>query len=150
MSDSKDISAQYWLKRNDRTMEASKAWQMAFSVATLISHISRFMTLLPGEVISIGAPPGLGLGQKPPLYLPPGDIVELGLTGLGSQRQQAVAAQHPCPSLSPVMIIDCHNLVGATYFLICTVISPLPSSISSPCTLKGARSAWIAGLYFPF
>ena len=81
-----------WLKLNGRTMQDSNTRQMAFGVATLISYISRFMTLLPGDVISTGTPPGVGLGQKPPLYLQPGDVVELGIAGLGSQRQQAVAA----------------------------------------------------------
>ena len=81
-----------WLKLNGRTMQDSSTRQMAFGVATLISYISRFMTLLPGDVISTGTPPGVGLGQKPPLYLQPGDVVELGIAGLGSQRQQAAAA----------------------------------------------------------
>ncbi|MDB6116698.1 MAG: ureidoglycolate lyase [Verrucomicrobiaceae bacterium] len=80
-----------WLKLNGRTMQDSSTRQMAFGVATLISYISRFMTLLPGDVISTGTPPGVGLGQKPPLYLVPGDVVELGITGLGEQRQVAQA-----------------------------------------------------------
>lgn len=65
---------------------------MIFDVATLVSHISRYMTLLPGDVISTGTPPGVGLGQKPPVYLKPGDVMELGIAGLGSPRQRVVAA----------------------------------------------------------
>jgi 2,4-diketo-3-deoxy-L-fuconate hydrolase len=66
---------------------------MIFDVATLVSHISRYMTLEPGDVISTGTPPGVGLGQKPPVYLKPGDVMELGIAGLGTQRQRAVAAK---------------------------------------------------------
>ncbi len=80
-----------WLKLNGRTMQDSTTAQMVFGVATLISYVSRFMTLLPGDVISTGTPPGVGLGQKPPLYLRSGDVVELGISGLGEQRQQAIA-----------------------------------------------------------
>ena len=80
-----------WLKLNGRTMQDSTTAQMVFGVATLISYVSRFMTLLPGDVISTGTPPGVGLGQKPPLYLRSGDVVELGIPGLGEQRQQAVS-----------------------------------------------------------
>lgn len=80
-----------WLKLNGQTMQNSSTCQMAFGAATLVSYISQFMTLLPGDVISTGTPPGVGLGQKPPLYLKPGDIVELGITGLGEQRQEARA-----------------------------------------------------------
>jgi 2,4-diketo-3-deoxy-L-fuconate hydrolase len=65
---------------------------MIFNVATLVSHISRYMALLPGDVISTGTPPGVGLGQKPPVYLKPGDVMELGIDGLGAQRQRVVAA----------------------------------------------------------
>lgn len=80
-----------WLKLNGRTMQDSSTSQMVFGVASLISYISRFMTLLPGDVISTGTPPGVGLGQKPPLYLQPGDVIELGIAGLGTQRQTATA-----------------------------------------------------------
>lgn len=80
-----------WLSLNGRMMQNSSTQQMSFSVASLISYISRFMTLLPGDVISTGTPPGVGLGQKPPLYLKPGDVVELGIQRLGEQRQQARA-----------------------------------------------------------
>jgi 2,4-diketo-3-deoxy-L-fuconate hydrolase len=65
---------------------------MVFDVATLVSHVSCYMTLLPGDVISTGTPPGVGLGQKPPVYLKPGDVMELGIAGLGAQRQRVVAA----------------------------------------------------------
>jgi 2,4-didehydro-3-deoxy-L-rhamnonate hydrolase len=65
---------------------------MVFGVAQLVSYISRYMTLLPGDLISTGTPPGVGLGQKPPRYLKHGDTVELAIEGLGTQRQRAVAA----------------------------------------------------------
>ena len=64
---------------------------MIFGVAQLVSYISRFMTLLPGDVITTGTPPGVGLGQKPPLFLKPGDVVRLGIAGLGEQRQKVHA-----------------------------------------------------------
>jgi 2,4-didehydro-3-deoxy-L-rhamnonate hydrolase len=64
---------------------------MVFGVAELVSYISRYMTLMPGDVISTGTPPGVGLGQKPPVYLKAGDVMELEIEGLGSQRQQAVS-----------------------------------------------------------
>ena len=89
VADPQDLAL--WLKVNGRMMQDSHTRQMAFGVATLISYISRFMTLLPGDVISTGTPPGVGLGQKPPLYLKPGDVVELGITGLGTQKQTACA-----------------------------------------------------------
>jgi len=80
------------LKVNGCTRQDSNTRQMAFQVPKLVSYISHFMTLLPGDVISTGTPPGVGLGQKPPVFLRPGDVVELGITGLGEQRQEAYAA----------------------------------------------------------
>ncbi len=65
---------------------------MIFDVATLVSYVSEFMTLLPGDIITTGTPAGVGMGQKPqPQYLEPGDIVTLGIDGLGAQRQVCVA-----------------------------------------------------------
>ena len=66
---------------------------MVFGVASLVSYISRFMTLMPGDIISTGTPPGVGLGQKPPVYLKPGSVMELEIEGLGRQRQVTVAAR---------------------------------------------------------
>jgi 2,4-didehydro-3-deoxy-L-rhamnonate hydrolase len=63
---------------------------MIFDVPALVAYVSEFMTLLPGDVISTGTPPGVGLGMKPPQYLKPGDVVELGIEGLGESRQQVV------------------------------------------------------------
>lgn len=82
-------SLDLWLTLNGRTMQRSNTGDMAFGVARLVSYISHFMTLLPGDIISTGTPAGVGLGQKPPLYLRPGDVVELGISGLGVQRQRA-------------------------------------------------------------
>jgi 2-keto-4-pentenoate hydratase/2-oxohepta-3-ene-1,7-dioic acid hydratase in catechol pathway len=66
---------------------------MVFKIPKLVSYLSQFMTLLPGDVISTGTPFGVGLGFKPPRYLKPGDVIELGIDHLGIQRQVAVAYQ---------------------------------------------------------
>jgi 2-keto-4-pentenoate hydratase/2-oxohepta-3-ene-1,7-dioic acid hydratase in catechol pathway len=63
---------------------------MVFSVAFLVSYISQFMSLQPGDIISTGTPPGVGLGQKPPVYLRPGQCMKLGIEGLGEQEQYLV------------------------------------------------------------
>ena len=81
-----------WLKVNGRTVQNSSTQQMVFGVAKLVSYISQFMTLLPGDVISTGTPPGVGLGFKPPIFLKAGDHVELGIEGLGAQTQNGVAS----------------------------------------------------------
>ena len=80
-----------WLKVNGKMMQDNNTDDMIFEVPFLISYISQFMTLLPGDVISTGTPAGVGLGFKPSVYLKPGDIIELGIEGLGEQRQVAVA-----------------------------------------------------------
>ena len=77
-----------WLSVNGETRQKSSTSQMIFDVPALVSYLSRFMTLLPGDVISTGTPPGVGLGFKPPIYLKAGDVVELGIEGLGRQRQR--------------------------------------------------------------
>jgi 2,4-diketo-3-deoxy-L-fuconate hydrolase len=82
-----------WLDVNGHRYQNGNTRTMIFDVATLVSHISRYMTLEPGDVSSTGTPPGVGLGQKPPVYLKPGDVMELGIAGLGTQRQRAVAAK---------------------------------------------------------
>jgi 2,4-didehydro-3-deoxy-L-rhamnonate hydrolase len=80
-----------WLKVNGRTMQDSTTSDLIFDVPVLISYISEFMTLLPGDVISTGTPSGVGLGFKPPRYLKSGDVVESGIDGLGEGRQRIVA-----------------------------------------------------------
>jgi len=80
-----------WLSVNGERRQDSTTGEMIFGVAHLVSYISHFMTLLPGDVISTGTPAGVGLGRKPPRFLKVGDIVELGAHGLGSSRQQVVA-----------------------------------------------------------
>jgi 2-keto-4-pentenoate hydratase/2-oxohepta-3-ene-1,7-dioic acid hydratase in catechol pathway len=80
-----------WLKVNGRMLQNSSTAQMVFRPAQLVSYISQFMTLLPGDVISTGTPPGVGLGLKPPLFLRDGDVVELGIEGLGESSQRARA-----------------------------------------------------------
>jgi 2-keto-4-pentenoate hydratase/2-oxohepta-3-ene-1,7-dioic acid hydratase in catechol pathway len=77
-----------WLEVNGKRYQTGNTRTMVFTVAYLVSYISRFMTLQPGDVISTGTPPGVGLGQKPdPVYLEPGDRMRLGIAGLGEQEQ---------------------------------------------------------------
>lgn len=85
-----------WLSLNGKKMQDGSSQTMIFTVAQIIAYLSQFMTLLPGDIITTGTPPGVGLGQKPqPFYLKDGDIVELGIEGLGEQRQTFVAWSAP-------------------------------------------------------
>ena len=79
-----------WLKVNDKIMQDSCTSDFIFNVQHVISHISQFMTLLPGDIISTGTPFGVGLGLTPPLYLKDGDILELGIEGLGESKQHVI------------------------------------------------------------
>ena len=81
-----------WLELNGRRMQDGNTRTMVFGVAHIVSYLSRFMSLQPGDVISTGTPPGVGLGQKPPLYLRAGDLMRLGIDGLGEQTQRVVDA----------------------------------------------------------
>lgn len=84
-----------WLEVNGKRVQDGNTKTMVFGVANLVSYISRFMTLYPGDIISTGTPPGVGMGQKPAaVYLKPGDTMRLGITGLGEQ-QQTVHAWNP-------------------------------------------------------
>ena len=80
------------LSVNGHRYQNGNSRTMVFGVVQLVSYISRYMTLLPGDVISTGTPPGVGLGQKPPVYLKAGDVMELEIEGLGRQRQRVVPA----------------------------------------------------------
>ena len=80
-----------WLEVNGERRQDSNTDEMIFPCAHLISYISQFMTLLPGDVICTGTPPGVGLGMKPPQFLKAGDVVRLGVEGLGEQQQKIVA-----------------------------------------------------------
>lgn len=82
-----------WLKVNGETMQNGSTKDLIFKVPYIVSYVSQFMTLLPGDIISTGTPAGVGLGFKPPIYLKPGDVVELGADGLGVQKQEVVAYQ---------------------------------------------------------
>jgi 2-keto-4-pentenoate hydratase/2-oxohepta-3-ene-1,7-dioic acid hydratase in catechol pathway len=86
-----------WLSVNGKMMQDGTSANLVFKIPTLISHLTEFMTLLPGDVISTGTPAGVGLGQKPPTYLVPGDVVELGIEGLGTQRQTLRAYSEEAP-----------------------------------------------------
>lgn len=80
-----------WLKLNDKMMQDSNTNDMVFNIPKIISYLSSFMTLLPGDVISTGTPFGVGMGLSPQRYLKPGDVVELGIDNLGSSKQVARA-----------------------------------------------------------
>ncbi len=82
-----------WLELNGQRVQDGNTANMVFGCAELVSTISRYMTLLPGDVIVTGTPPGVGLGMKPPRYLMPGDTLRLGIDGLGVQEQAVVAAR---------------------------------------------------------
>ncbi|WP_086478159.1 MULTISPECIES: fumarylacetoacetate hydrolase family protein [Arenibacter] len=82
-----------WLKLNGETVQDSSTSDFIFNVQEVVSYISQFMTLLPGDIISTGTPFGVGLGFNPPKYLKPGDVVELGIEGLGTSKQTAKAYQ---------------------------------------------------------
>jgi 2,4-diketo-3-deoxy-L-fuconate hydrolase len=81
-----------WLKVNGKTFQDGSTATMIFKPAFIVAYLSQFMTLLPGDVIATGTPPGVGLGQKPPVYLEVGDVMELGIEGLGDQRQVVAQA----------------------------------------------------------
>jgi 2,4-diketo-3-deoxy-L-fuconate hydrolase len=81
-----------WLKVNDKIFQDGNTSNMVFKVPFLVSYLSQFMTLLPGDVISTGTPAGVGLGFNPPIYIKPGDVISLGIDGLGEQQQTAIAA----------------------------------------------------------
>lgn len=80
-----------WLKLNGKTVQNSSTADFIFNIPQMISYVSQFMALLPGDVISTGTPQGVGMGMKPPVYLKPGDVMELGIEGLGIAKQTAVA-----------------------------------------------------------
>lgn len=80
-----------WLNVNGQKMQDGTTANLIFRIPFLVSYISQFMTLLPGDIISTGTPAGVGLGFNPPVYLKPGDVVELGIDGLGTSRQELVA-----------------------------------------------------------
>ena len=81
-----------WLTVNGKTYQNSNTLNLVFKIPFLVHYLSQFMTLLPGDVVSTGTPPGVGLGIKPePVYVKPGDVIELGIEGLGTSKQTAVA-----------------------------------------------------------
>ena len=80
-----------WLELNGKRVQDGNTKTMIFGVAYLVSYVSQFMTLEPGDVITTGTPPGVGLGMKPPVFLKPGDVMRLGIDGLGEQRQEVKA-----------------------------------------------------------
>jgi 2,4-didehydro-3-deoxy-L-rhamnonate hydrolase len=82
-----------WLKVNGKTMQDGTTANLIFKIPFLVSYLSQFMTLLPGDIISTGTPAGVGLGMNPQVYLKPGDVVELGIEGLGSAKQNLKAYQ---------------------------------------------------------
>ena len=79
-----------WLDLNGQRVQTGSTKTMIFSVAKIVSYVSQFMTLMPGDVITTGTPPGVGMGMKPQLFLKKGDVMTLGIEGLGEQRQEVV------------------------------------------------------------
>ncbi len=84
-----------WLTLNGEKMQDGTTSNLIFNIPHLIAYVSRFMTLLPGDIISTGTPAGVGLGMNSPVYLKPGDVVELGIDGLGTSKQNVIAFQRP-------------------------------------------------------
>jgi 2-keto-4-pentenoate hydratase/2-oxohepta-3-ene-1,7-dioic acid hydratase in catechol pathway len=84
-------SLRLWLSVNGKMMQDGNTDDLIFGIPHLVSYISQFMTLLPGDIVSTGTPSGVGMGQSPQVYLQPGDTVELGIDGLGSSKQKVVA-----------------------------------------------------------
>lgn len=82
-----------WLDLNGQRTQTGNTKTMIFNVARIVSYVSEFMTLMPGDVITTGTPPGVGMGMKPPLFLKAGDVMTLGIDGLGEQRQLVVPFQ---------------------------------------------------------
>lgn len=82
-----------WLDLNGKRMQTGSTRRMIFTVAQIVSYLSRLYTLWPGDLITTGTPPGVGMGQKPPVFLKPGDTMRLGVSGLGEQTQRVVAFQ---------------------------------------------------------
>ncbi len=80
-----------WLDVNGKRMQSGNTRTMIFGCAKIVSHVSQYMTLLPGDIICTGTPPGVGLGMKPQVFLKPGDVMTLGIQGLGEQKQKVVA-----------------------------------------------------------
>lgn len=80
-----------WLKVNDKLMQDGNTDDLIFNIPQLVAYLSQFMTLLPGDIISTGTPAGVGLGFNPPVYLKAGDVVELGIDGLGVSKQDVIA-----------------------------------------------------------
>jgi len=79
-----------WLDLNGKRMQTGNTRTMVFSVARIVSHLSQYMTLMPGDVITTGTPPGVGLGMKPQVFLKKGDVMTLGIEGLGTQTQRVL------------------------------------------------------------
>jgi 2,4-diketo-3-deoxy-L-fuconate hydrolase len=92
VSDPQDLDM--WLELNGRRVQTGNTRTMIFGVATLVSYCSRFMTLRPGDIITTGTPPGVGMGMKPPTFLKAGDTMRLSIAGLGAQNQKVVPFRH--------------------------------------------------------
>jgi len=90
-----DVDAlRLWLTVNEEKMQDGTTANFIFKIPFIISYVSRFMTLLPGDIISTGTPAGVAMGMNPQRYLKPGDVIELGIDGLGTSKQTCVAYSH--------------------------------------------------------
>ena len=81
-----------WLELNGKRVQDGSTATMVYGVNFLVSYLSQFMSLHPGDIISTGTPPGVGMGMNPQVFLKPGDVMESGVEGLGTQKQKTVAA----------------------------------------------------------
>ena len=86
-----------WLDLNGKRVQTGNTKTMIFNVAKLVSYVSQLMTLEPGDIITTGTPPGVGMGMKPQVFLKAGDVMTLGIDGLGEQRQEVVAFKNDEP-----------------------------------------------------
>jgi ureidoglycolate lyase len=80
-----------WCEVDGQRMQDGSTRTMIFDVRTIVSYVSQFITLHPGDIVTTGTPPGVGMGMKPPTYLRPGQVMRLGIAGLGEQKQNTVA-----------------------------------------------------------
>ena len=84
------LNLKLWLSVNGKRMQNGTTQTMVYGVNFLVSYISQFMSLQPGDIISTGTPPGVGMGMNPQVFLKPGDVMELGIEGLGTQKQKTI------------------------------------------------------------
>jgi 2,4-didehydro-3-deoxy-L-rhamnonate hydrolase len=151
-----------WLELNGKRVQDGTTKNMIFTIAFIVSYLSRFMTLVPGDLVCTGTPAGVGLGMKPPLFLKPGDTMRLGIDGLGEQRQKGCRRSRSTWS-SPIRPTTCSSpasCTGPTRAGSTASTTPGTSSPASPPTTpspapgcspppraEGHRQLWVIGSY---